>query len=79
MAKYVSVVNRKKGHRLKHVKTHSVFHIPDDVLRFGCPDNWNSTPMESGHKFHANALAHLTQLLKDRLEDQVLAQTTNLT
>jgi hypothetical protein len=32
MSKYVSVVARKEGHGLKHVKTHSVLHIPDDIL-----------------------------------------------
>ena len=62
MAKYVSVVNRQKGHGLKHVKTHSVLHVPDDVLWFGSPNNWNSSRMESGHKFHAKAPANLTQL-----------------
>jgi hypothetical protein len=77
MKKYVSVVNRKKGHGLKHVKTHSVLHVPDDVLWFGSPNNWNFACMETGHKFHAKAPAHLTQLRKDRLEDQVSAQTTN--
>jgi hypothetical protein len=77
MAKYVSVVNRQKGHGLKHVKTHSVLPVPDDVLWFSSPNNWNSACMESGHKFHAKTPAHLTQLQKDRLEDQVLAQTTN--
>jgi hypothetical protein len=78
MAKYVSVVNRTKGHGLKHVKTHSVLHVPDDVLWFGSPNNWNSARVESGHKFHAKAPAKYTQLRKDRLEEQVSAQTTDL-
>ena len=54
MSKYISVVARKEGHGLKHVKTHSVLHLPDD--------NWNSAHLESGHKFHVKALAQLTQL-----------------
>jgi hypothetical protein len=78
MSKYVSVVRRKEGHGLKHVKTHSVLHVPDDILSFGSPNNWNSARVESGHKFHAKAPAKLTQLRKDRLEEQVAAQTTNL-
>jgi hypothetical protein len=79
MGKYVSVVNCQKGHGLKHVKTHSVLHVPDDVLWFGSPNNWNSARLESGHKFHAKAPAQMTQLRKDRLEEQVSpAQTTNL-
>jgi hypothetical protein len=69
-------MNHKIGHGLKH-KTHSVLHVPDDVLWFGSPSNWNSACMESGHKFHAKAPDHLTHLQKDRLEDKVLAQTTN--
>jgi hypothetical protein len=32
MAKYVSVVNRKSGHGLKHVKTHSVLHVPQTTF-----------------------------------------------
>jgi hypothetical protein len=75
---YVKVVRRKKGHGLKLVKTHSVLHVPDDILRFGSPNNWNSSRMESGHKVHAKAPARLTQRQKDRLEDQVCSQTTNI-
>jgi hypothetical protein len=63
---------------LKHVKTHSVLHIPDDIFWFGSPNNWNSARVESGHKYHAKAPAQLTQRRKDRLEDQVSKQTTNL-
>jgi hypothetical protein len=75
---YVKVVHRKKGHGLKLVKTHSVLHVPDDMLRFGSPNNWNSSRMESGHKVHAKAPARLTQWQKDCLEDQVCSQTTNI-
>jgi hypothetical protein len=75
---YVQVVRRKKGHGLKLVKTHSVLHVPDDMLQFGSPNNWNSSRMESGHKVHAKAPARLTQRRKDRLEDQVCSQTTNI-
>jgi hypothetical protein len=31
MSKYVLVVMRHEGHGLKHVKTHSVLHVPDDI------------------------------------------------
>jgi hypothetical protein len=63
MSKYVSVVMRHKGHGLKqHVKTHSILHVPDDILWFGSPNNWNSVGVESGHKLHAKALAQITQL-----------------
>jgi hypothetical protein len=55
-----------------------VLHIPDDIFWFGSPNNWNSARVESGHKFHAKAPAQLTQRRKDRLEDQVSEQTTNL-
>jgi hypothetical protein len=78
VSKYVKVVSRKKGHGLKHVKTHSVLHVPDDIFWFGSPNNWNSARVESGHKYHAKAPAQLTQRRKDRLEDQVSEQTTNL-
>jgi hypothetical protein len=57
MKKYVEVVRRKKGHGLKLVKTHSVLHVPDDMIRFGSPNNWNSARVESGHKFHAKSPA----------------------
>lgn len=77
MAKYVAVVDRKSGHGLKHVKTHSVLHVPDDILSFGSPNNWNSARLENGHKYHAKAPAKLTQMRKDKLEEQVAAQTTN--
>jgi hypothetical protein len=76
--KYVKVVHRTKGHGLKHIKTHSVLHVPDDILRFGSPNNWNTARVESGHKFHAKYPALRTQRRKDRLEDQVCKQTTNL-
>jgi hypothetical protein len=78
ISKYVKVVSCKVGHGLKHVKTHSVLHIPDDIFWFGSPNNWNSARVESGHKFHAKAPAQLTQRRKDRLKDQVSEQTTNL-
>jgi len=61
VSKYVKVVSRKKGHGLKHVKTHSVLHVPDDIFWFGSPNNWNSARVESGHKYHAKAPAQLTQ------------------
>jgi hypothetical protein len=75
---YVKVVRRTKGHGLKHVKTHSVLHLSDDILRFGSPNNWNTARVESGHKFHAKYPALRTQRRKDRLEDQVSTLTTNL-
>jgi hypothetical protein len=78
MEKYVKVVHRTKGHSLKHVKTHSVLHVSDDILHFGSPNNWNTARVESGHKFHAKYPALRTQRRKDRLEDQVCKQTTNL-
>lgn len=78
MSKYVKVVSRKEGHGLKHVKTHSVLHIPDDILWFGSPNNWNSARNESGHITHAKVPAELTQGRKATLEDQVSGQTTNL-
>jgi hypothetical protein len=78
MSKYVSVVSRKKGHGLKHIKTHLVLHVSDDILWFGSPNNWNSACLESGNKFHAKSPAQLKQLQNDQLEDQVCAQTTNL-
>jgi hypothetical protein len=78
MENYVKVVHRTNGHGLKHVKTHSVLHVSDDILRFGSPNNWNTARVESGHKFHAKYPALRTQRRKDRLEDQVCKQTTNL-
>jgi hypothetical protein len=78
MENYVKVVRRTKGHGLKHVKTHSVLHVSDDILRFGSPNNWNTARVESGHKFHAKYPSLRTQRRKDRLEDQVCKQTTNL-
>jgi hypothetical protein len=38
MAKYLLVVIRHKGHGVKNVKTHSVLHLPDDILFFGSPN-----------------------------------------
>jgi hypothetical protein len=62
MSKYVLFVMRNKGHGLKHVKTHSVLHVPTDIQWFDSPNNWNSARVESGHKFHAKAPAQITQL-----------------
>jgi hypothetical protein len=80
MAEYVTVVNGQEGHGLNQVKTHSVLHVvPDDVLWFGSPNNWNSACECRGHKFHAKAPAKLmVQLQIDRLKDHISEQTTNI-
>jgi hypothetical protein len=69
--KFIDTVNRKEGMGMKLTKTHSLLHVPDDVLMFGSGKNWDSGPSESNHKENVKSKAKLTSLCKDSLEDQV--------
>jgi hypothetical protein len=69
--KFIDMVDRKDGMGMKLTKTHSLLHVPDDVLMFGSGKNWDSGPSESNHKENVKRKAKLTSQCKDSLEDQV--------
>jgi hypothetical protein len=69
--KFIDTVDHKDGMGMKLTKTHSLLHVPDDVLMFGSGKNWDSGPSESIHKENVKRKAKLTSQCKDSLEDQV--------
>ena len=64
-----SIGNRQEGNGWKIIKFHGIVHMTDDILKFGVPSNFDTGPMEAGHKPTKRA-AKATQKNEDTFDEQ---------
>jgi len=60
---------RQRGMKLKLLKFHAIMHMSDDIFYFGVPMNYDTGPMEAGHK-PVKVAAKVTQKKEDTFEKQ---------
>ena len=60
---------RQRGMQLKLLKFHAIMHMSDDIFYFGVPMNYDTGPMEAGHK-PVKVAAKVTQKKEDTFEKQ---------
>ena len=70
LAYYKKTVNRQDGNQMKIIKFHLPLHFADDIFRFGCMANFDSSIGESHHKVFAKKPSKNTQRRKEIFEAQ---------
>jgi hypothetical protein len=68
--RYGRVVDRQKGQKLNIVKYHLPRHQPEDIRRYGCARNVDSSVGESNHKTNVKGPAQRTQRRSHLLDQQ---------
>ena len=63
------VGRRQTGMKLKLLKFHAIMHMTEDIYNFGVPSNYDTGPMEAGHK-PVKVAAKVTQKKEDTFEKQ---------
>jgi len=71
MESYKTVVNRSEGNGLKLPKFHQLKHLPRYILKFGAPNNFNTSRCESHHIHLSKRPASTAQKRDECFETQV--------